>query len=44
MKKRAICVTVVAVGLLSQTNKSWTALDRRFNAAGVTGCQLNRQA
>ena len=34
----------VAIDLLTTRNASVTALDRRFNAAGVTGCQLNRQA
>ena len=34
----------VAIDLLTKRNASATALDRRFNAAGVTGCQLNRQA
>ena len=44
VKSGSLADLVVAVGLFTQTNKSWTALDRRFNAAGVTGCQLNRQA
>ena len=35
---------VVAIDLLTKRNASVTALDRRFNAAGVTGCQLNRQS
>ena len=30
--------------LLAKRNASVTALDRRFNAAGVTGCQLNRRS
>jgi hypothetical protein len=44
VKSGSIADLLVAIDLFTKSNTSWTALDRRFNAAGVTGCQLNRQA
>jgi hypothetical protein len=44
VKSGSLADLVVAVTLFTNSNKSWMALDRRFNAAVVTGCQLNRQA
>ena len=44
VKSGSLADLVLAVDLFTKSNASWTKLDRRFNAAGVTGCQLNRQA
>jgi len=44
VKSGSVADLAVAIDLFTKRNASWTALDGRFNAAGVTGCQLNRQA
>jgi hypothetical protein len=44
VKSGTLADAVVAIGLMTNSDKTWTALDRRFNAAGVTGCALNRRA
>ena len=44
VKSGSLADLVLAIDLFTKSNASWTKLDGRFNAAGVTGCQLNRQA